>query len=120
MKNAYYYLANISIFAGILFLFGCGAAVESQFPLPEKVDNFTEEAAGDKVNFQTDLSSGEVYEFYKKAFTAEGLVERELLTVNDGTTVNLVLDGNAKGAIVVQAVALPTGSTNVNIRFEGI
>ncbi len=122
MKNTYQYFAGIVLCAGILVLSGCGSnvTIETQFPLPDEMENFTEEMAGDKVNFQTDMSTGDVYEFYKKAFTDQGLVEREMVTVNDGTTVNLVFDGHDKGAIVVQAVALPTGNTNVNIRFENL
>ncbi len=120
MKNTYRFLTSCVLCTGIIILSGCGtkATIESQFPLPENVDNFTEEMAGDTVNFQTEMSSDAVYTFYKDAFTQQGLVERELVTVHDGTTVNLVFDGNDKGAIVVQAVVLPTGNTNVNIRFE--
>lgn len=104
----------------VVVLVGCGKIIESQFPLPETVNEFTEQKEGDQVNYQADISSEEVMNFYKEKFTEQGLTERELLTVKDGGTISIVFDGHEKGSIVVQAVELPTGGTNVNVRFEEI
>lgn len=101
-------------------LVGCGQKIESQFPLPETVENFTEQSEGDQINFQTDISSGEVYSFYQKSFGEQGLTERDELTVNDGSALSVVFDGHEKGSVVVQAVSLPDDKTNVNVRFESL
>lgn len=118
MKNRTLFISSICVLCVLLFA-GCGA-VTSQFPLPDEVKNFTSDMDGDQINFQTNQSSVVLLDFYRQQLTNQGLTERELLTVQEGGTISIVFDGNEKGAIVVQAVDLPTGDTNVNIRFEDI
>jgi predicted small lipoprotein YifL len=110
----------LCVIGTLFFLVGCGQKISSQFPLPEKVEKFTEQSEGDAINFQTNMSSAKLLDFYRQAFSRQELTERTLLTVQNGGTVSIVFDGNTKGAIVVQMVELPTGMTNVNIRFESI
>ncbi|XLQ20328.1 MAG: hypothetical protein ACKUBY_00920 [Candidatus Moraniibacteriota bacterium] len=109
------------IVAVVLFIFvGCGG-VSSQFPLPEKVENFMEQGSVDSINFQTSLSMDEVVDFYKKSLTDQGLVERELLTVRQEGVSSMVFDGHVSGkAIIVQSTNLPNEKVNVNIRLEEI
>jgi hypothetical protein len=92
----------------------------SEFPLPDDVSNFTELAKG-QINFQTRMSLKEVTAFYQANFKEKGLTERMILHSETDTTLSMVFDGSANGmAIVVQAVDLGGGSTNVNIRYEGV
>jgi len=99
---------------------GCGTPI-AQFPLPDSVENFSEQGSSDSINFRTKQGSEELVNFYRAAFTNQGLVERTLVTVaNDGVT-STVFDGHTSGnAIVIQTVELPSGLVNVNIRLEGI
>lgn len=93
---------------------------DTLFPLPSDVQNFMQlDAVNDSINFQTSLSLEEVMEFYRQAFTAQGLVERTLLTTFvEGQVFSMVFDGSSNGkALVIQGVAA-MGLTNVNIRYE--
>lgn len=93
---------------------------ETIFPLPDDVQNFTGEGGESPVNFQTSLSLDEVVEFYRQAFTEQGLTERTILTEVSDTGFSMVFDGWPNGkAIVIQGVDFGT-STNVNIRFEDV
>jgi hypothetical protein len=93
---------------------------DTVFPLPEDVQGFTGEGGEAMVNFQTSLSMEEAVAFYRDALTAQGLTERELLTVIEDTTFSLVFDGHENGqALVIQGVGMGE-VTNVNIRFEDI
>ena len=104
----------------ILFWRG-GSVPKSIFPLPNRVENFVDNQGQEQVNFQTKLTIEEVLTFYRDTFVGQGLTERELLTVNTDTTLNLVFDGHNSGkAIVVQAVSLSDNKTNVNVRLEKI
>jgi hypothetical protein len=96
-----------------------GENVETEFPLPDSVNNLTE-VMGTLI-FQTDMTMEETLVFYRNAFTAEGYTERDLLTAITDQTASLVFDGHASGqAIVLQLVALTETSTNVALRFEDI
>ncbi len=56
----------------------------------------------------------DVIDFYKQAFKAQGLVEREILFSKQTTTFSMVFDGDPSGkAIVVQGVVIQD-KVNVN------
>jgi hypothetical protein len=103
-----------------------GDAEESQgdydtvFPLPGDVQNFIGEGGENMVNFQTSLSLEEAIEFYRQAFTGQGLTERKVLTAIEDEIFSMVFDGwpNDK-ALVIQGVDLGE-TTNINIRFEDV
>jgi hypothetical protein len=91
---------------------------DSEFPLPSDVKDFQKLGAG-QINYQTGMSLGDVLDFYRQAFTDQGLTERTLLTVVSETTFSVVFDGSANGKmLVVQAVVLDPSSVNVNVRYE--
>jgi len=90
-----------------------------EFPLPEDVRDLIQTDTG-QVNFQTGLSLEQTIDFYRGAFAAQGLSERQLLTAISETTFSLVFDGDPEGAIVVQGVDLGNGTVNVNIRHEDV
>jgi hypothetical protein len=93
---------------------------DTVFPLPEDVQGFTGEGGEAMINFQTSLGLEEVVGFYRDTLTTQGLTERELLTVVEDTTCNLVFDGSENGqAVVVQCVDMGE-VTNVNVRFEDV
>ncbi len=90
------------------------------FPLPDDVQNFTGDGGESPVNFQTSLSLDEVVEFYRQAFTEQGLTERTILTEISDSGFSMVFDGWPNGkAVVIQGVDFGT-SMNVNIRFEDV
>jgi hypothetical protein len=98
---------------------GDGGNFDTEFPVPDDAQNFTN-AAGN-VNFQTEMSIDDVLAYYRDAFTSQGYTERDLLTAITDTTFSIVFDGHESGdAIVVQAVDLGNGTTNVNIRLEDV
>ncbi|MEJ2559906.1 MAG: hypothetical protein P8186_27555, partial [Anaerolineae bacterium] len=82
--------------------------------------NLTGDGGESPINFQTSLSLDEVIEFYRQAFTEQGLTERTILTEISDSGFSMVFDGwpNAK-AVVIQGVDFGT-SMNVNIRFEDV
>jgi|GEM_PF-261451 len=97
---------------------GAGQKITSEFPLPDDVSQFMD-LGGGSVNFQTGLSIKDSLDFYRTAFKKEGYKEREINTSITDATFSLVFDGHASGkAIVIQAVDLGNGNTNINIRFE--
>ena len=92
----------------------------TKFPMPDNVSNFTNTGNG-SINFQTNMSLKDTIQFYRDAFTKEGLTERTANTAITDTTFSLVFDGDPSGqAIVVQGVDLGNGKTNVNIRYENV
>ena len=94
------------------------AEYDTVFPMPESVENFMGEGGETPVNFQTALSLEDAVAFYREELTAQGLVERDLLTVEEDGVFSIVFDGYENGmAIVIQGVDLGETS-NVNIRFE--
>ena len=93
---------------------------DTVFPLPDDVQGFMGTGGEGMVNFQTSLGLEEVMEFYRQAFSAQGLTEREALRVIEDGAFSMVFDGWDNGqAVVIQGVDLGR-TTNVNIRFEDI
>ena len=94
--------------------------VDTEFPLPPKVDNFMDLGEGG-INYQTSMKINDVVKFYRGAFDTAGYDEREITTVINDTTFSIVWDGHPNGkAIVVQGVDLGDGMINVNVRFEDV
>jgi len=92
----------------------------TEFPLPSDVSNFTDMGNGG-INFQTKMSVKDSIAFYRDAFAKAGYKERQINTAITDTTFSMVFDGHSSGkAIVIQAVDLGSGSTNINIRFEDL
>ena len=105
-------------FAAMTFM--GGSSYDTNFPLPEVVRDFAGEGGDSQVIFKTDLSIDEVLAFYRAEAGNLGLSERELLTVQSDTTLNLVFDGHSSGqAMVIQVVDLGD-MRNVTIRLEEI
>ena len=99
---------------------GGGGGQNTKFPMPGNVSNLTDTGNG-SINFQTDMSLKDTIQFYRDAFTKEGLTERTANTAITDATFSLVFDGDPSGqAIVVQGVDLGNGKTNVNIRYENV
>lgn len=99
---------------------GEGSPVESEFPLPEDVQNYMEMGAG-AANFQTSVKMEDLMAFYRETLTAQGYTEREILTSVTASTFSMVFDGAPNGmALVIQAVNLGNGAVNVNIRYEDV
>ncbi len=97
---------------------------DTLFPLPEDVQNFSETLKGGQVNFQTNLSLVEIADFYRKAFTAQGLAEVELVTLIADDFISLGFAGLPHDKkVIVQAVDIGYSSNvhmrNVNLRTEG-
>jgi hypothetical protein len=94
------------------------ASYDNDFPLPTDVQNFME-LGYEGVNFQTGMSLKDVIAFYRQAFSAQGLEERDLLTILNDEVFSMVFDGAPNGkAVVIQGVLLGSGSVNINIRYE--
>ena len=97
---------------------GNSGKYDTEFPLPPKVENFTD-MGNDMVNFQTPMSLNDVVAFYRAEFERAGYKEREILTSIDDMGFSLVWDGHPSGkAVVVQGVDMGNGTVNVNIRLE--
>jgi len=99
------------------------STLDSPFPLPESVENFTQAAKGEQANYQTDLSLPEIVDFYRAEFAAQDLVEREITTSIQESVISLVFDGLPDGkSVTLQGVDLGYSSAmdkrNVNIRVE--
>lgn len=93
---------------------------DTEFPLPPDVRNFTKMENG-SVNFQTQMTLNDAFEFYRKALSDQGYAERKILTNTTETTFSMVYDGAPDGlSVVVQGVDLGGGLTNVNIRYEKV
>ncbi len=92
----------------------------TKFPLPSSVVNFTDMGNG-SVNFQTKMSLTDTIDWYRKAFTQQGLKERTENTAITSSTFSMVFDGDSSGqAVVIQGVDLGNGVTNVNISYQKI
>lgn len=74
--------------------------------------------ADDHFNYQTKASIGEIADFYRSTYS--NLSERTVLTQETAESLNLVLDGDPNGALVIQAVQLDESTRNVNVRYEDI
>ncbi len=96
---------------------------DMSFPLPGDVQNLRKTLRGGQVNFQTDLTLREIVDFYRRGFTARGLVEIELLTLITDECISLVFTGLPRDKrAILQAIDLGYGSNidrrNVNLRTE--
>jgi|APSaa5957512622_1039677.scaffolds.fasta_scaffold268686_1 hypothetical protein len=112
-------LVTITIVGASIFLTGCQKATQSPFIVTNDAKDITNPSETQSM-YKTDLSLDEVLSFYREKLTANNLVERELLTIQSDTTLNLVFDGSENGkALVIQAVVIDD-YTNVVIRFEKI
>jgi len=90
--------------------------VGMDFVMPEDASNVMEIGNG-TINFQTALSIPDVVTFYRFAFP--DYVEREVVTVVEDGTFNLVFDGHESGqAVVIQGFPMSEGIVNVSIRLE--
>lgn len=96
------------------------SASDVQFPMPDaKIEGLTDLGNG-QVNYQVSMKLEDIIAFYKQAFKAQGLEEREILFSQTDTTFSMVFDGDPSGkAIVIQGVALQD-KVNVNIRYEDV
>ncbi len=98
-------------------------SVDTEFPLPPKVDNLMATGPRDEsINFQTPMSIDELMTFYREEFGDKlGYTERDYLTNRTDATFQLVFDGHPGGVpIVIQGVDLGNGTTNINIGFEDV
>ena len=92
------------------------ASVDTEFPLPDDAKGVTEVGNG-TINFQTGLSIPDVATFYRMAYP--NYTEREIVTIAEEGSLNLVFDGHESGkAIVIQGFPLGDGMNNVSIRLE--
>jgi hypothetical protein len=99
---------------------GSDSAINTDFPVTEDAFNFTDMGDGSIVFF-TKMSSEDVMEFYRAAYTAKGYTERELLTTVFDGGFSIVFDGDPSGkAVVIQSVDMGDGSRTVAIRLEGV
>ena len=113
-------VVGLIVIAGALyFVMGnAGSEANSPFPTPKNVRSLTT-TGENAINFQTTQSLAEVQDFYRSELISQGMTEREGLTVTSETTLSFVFDGHSSGTpLVVQAVALDDGTTNVNVRLE--
>lgn len=93
--------------------------IESEFPLPGDVFNYLEQDGG--ANFQSSMNLSQALDFYRMELTAQGLTERQLLTVVEEDVFSVVFDGAPNDqALVIQGVRLEAGGININIRYEDI
>lgn len=92
---------------------------DADFPMPDDASNVIN-AAG-TLNYQTELPLDDVLKFYRDYYLSNGYTEREILTTVSDEVFSIVFDGDASGkAIVIQAVDLTNGTTNVNISLQDV
>jgi hypothetical protein len=98
----------------------------SFFPLPPSAENVMDLSTSEdtpQISYQTSLTLEEAMNFYRDELTPEGATEREILTVVEGDTFNLVFDNWTEAsdrAVVIQGVKLTDGLTNVTVRLEEV
>ncbi len=93
---------------------------DSPFPLLGTVENFTK-ISDEMVNFQTDATLKQVYDFYTAEYKKQGYTERKITTIVSDQVVNLVLDGGDDGkSVVVQAFPLGKDKVNISVRKEKV
>ena len=91
--------------------------VETEFPLLDDAQNVME-AAG-TVIYQSGTSLEDAYDFYMNEFTSQGLVENDILTLQEETMFQLVFTGSENGkSLVVQTIQLDDSTINVTLRYE--
>lgn len=93
--------------------------IESPFVMTDDANGVTKTSES-QIMYKTDKDLEGVLDFYREKLTAKDLKEREILTVQSDTTLNLVFDGSENNqAIVIQAVIIGD-YTNVTVRYEEI
>jgi len=94
-------------------------AFDTEFPLPEDVEDFHSGGAHKgQINFQTISSIEELVAFYRRVLTAKGLQEETAMTTIDAETFSIVFSGWKPGKwLVIQGVNL-NATRNVNMRLE--
>jgi predicted small lipoprotein YifL len=91
--------------------------VETEFPLLPDAKNVMDIQGA--INYQSGVSMADSFDFYMKEFTAMGLTEKTILTLNQETVWQLVFTGNENGkSLIVQTTKLDDATINVNIRYE--
>jgi hypothetical protein len=97
---------------------------DKPFPLPDKVQNFTQTLISDMISFQTTLSLEDIASFYRHAFAQWGLSERKLFAdYCSNEFINLIFEGLPDQRIIaVGAIDLGYSSDqdlrNVNLHTE--
>lgn len=98
-----------------------GGSAETSFPLPEGATVMV--VSGYQTDSETLIASStltfaELKTFYRDAFTAQGLTERTILTVEGDWGFSMVFDGAANGlAIVVQSADLGDGTRSISVTY---
>ena len=91
---------------------------DSEFPLPEDVQNFNKITTGDYgITFMSKMSIDKLITFYRSEFKGQGLTEDELLTAITESSYSLVFRGGKK-PIVLQGVDLGGGMITISLRYE--
>jgi len=99
---------------------GNNNSTSTDFPITEDAYNIIDVGEG-SVIFYTKMSLEDIMQFYRDEYTSRGYVEREILTVVDSGTLNMVFDGDPSGmSVVIQSVDLGDGSCTVTLRLEDI
>jgi hypothetical protein len=94
--------------------------IDTVFPVLDDATNPMGEGGESELIYQTSSSIEEAAEFYRAELTAQGLTEREIVTVIDESVFSLVFDGSENGkAVVIQGVDLGD-MVNITVRFEEI
>jgi hypothetical protein len=91
----------------------------TEFPLPSNVLGFFKGGSFEaQINYQTTLSMNDAIEFYRQAFTRQGLKESTGMTTISDKGFSIVFTGAANGKwLVLQGTDL--GATrNINLRYE--
>jgi hypothetical protein len=91
--------------------------IETDFPLLADAKNVME--TNGTVIYQSGTSLQDAFDFYYAEFTAQGLTENEILTLNDETMFQLVFTGTEDGkSLVIQTIKLDDSTINVTLRYE--
>ena len=91
--------------------------VDTEFPLLPDAQNVMDSAG--TIIYQSETSLDDAYDFYMEEFTNQGLVENEILTLNDDTMFQIVFTGTENGkSLVIQTIQLDDSTINVTIRYE--
>jgi hypothetical protein len=95
---------------------------KTDYPLVGKVgDLIVDKNNTSMINYSTDATLRQVYDFYVSEMGKQGYAVRKITTIVNESVVNLVMDGGDDGlALVVQAVQLEPGKVNVNVRKERV
>lgn len=71
-----------------------------------------------QLTFETSYTIDEIADFYREQH--QELVERDITTIQEADTLNLVLDGDPQGALVIQAIRQDETTRRVTVRLEDI